>query len=282
MQSSEIQFTASQVRRSIVRFKDYGNDLARSNSGTLQDRLNLFLDFCEKDEVFSQISSQLKLIGKDINYEEWWKSITDIDNGSLIFPTDEDQRIFIMFALLADVQSDDSVNSAMGISHRFNLSYSTNVDQLIMSFHNTITTPLVRELGYKFGDMLDNLPEDNKARVLPATFQIFHAQTVISQNAQGDNITQTANIENDSELENLFENLKKLIKKEIPSDDKEDSLTLVDAAKNAALAAKDQSKAKSFLNTLKKIINSAPILAKGADDVVNSIEHIASNLHHLM
>lgn len=283
MQSSEIQSTASQVRRSIIKFNDYGNDLARSDSGMLEDRLNLFLDFCEKDKVFSQILSQLTLIGNDINFDEWVKSVTSIDRSRLVFPTDEDQRIYIMFVLLVQVKnSGEPVNHVVGFSSKFSLTYSTYIDQLITSFHNTITKPLVRELGYKLEDLLDNLPEDKMARVEPAIFQIFHAQNVISQNTLGNNNNQTASIGKNAELEKLFDRLEQLIKDEISSDEQEDSLALVDAAKSAALAAKDQSKAKSFLNSLKTVIKSAPALAEGADVVVSSIEHIISNLHHLI
>jgi hypothetical protein len=280
MTASEIKFTASQVCRSIVKFHDYGNDLVRSETGTLKDRLNHFLDFCQKDVVFSYIYDQLRLIGKNIKFEEWWESKDS--RSSLVFPTDEDQRIFIMFCLLNVVRdSNDCVNFLVGFSNRFKLSYSTYIDQLIRAFHDTITAPLVRDLGYKLDDMLDNLPDDNKVRVEPSIFQIFHG-TVISQNAFGDNNSQTANIDNSSELGLLFDKLEQLIKKDIPNHDQEDYLALIDSSKTAALTEKNQSKSKSLLNTLKRFIVSTPTLAKGADAVVSSIDHIIKTLHSLM
>jgi hypothetical protein len=283
MLSNVQQFTAAQVRRSFRKFNDYGKDLANSNSGTLVDTLNRFLDFCENDIVFTQIYNSLSLIGNNDDFEKWWQSICRTE--VLEFPTDEERRIFIMCYLLEAARKDDPTQFiALGISHKFSLSQSSFVDDLIGAFHNTVTRPLVRDLNYKLEDMLDNVPENDKEFVPSSVFNLFNitAHKAVVQNVQGNNNTQTANIENNSELESEFNKLEQLLKDHLPSSEQEDSLTQLNSAKDAALVTKDPSKAISLLNTLKKLITYIPAAVLGSDNVVTHIDHIKTLISNLM
>jgi hypothetical protein len=283
MPSEVPQFTSAQVHRSFSKFNDLGNDLANSNEGTLIDRLNRFLDFCKNDGVFSQIYNSIAHIGNDCNYEEWWKSVQNSNN--LVFPVNEEIRIFTMFKLLFIAAQDETINFiCCGIASPFHLADRAITNDLIRAFHNTVTKPLVRDLNYKLIEMLDNVPENDKELVPSSFFNLFNvtAHNAVVQNIQGSNNTQTANIRMNSELESDFNKLEQLIKDHLTSSAQEDSLTQLNSAKDAALVEKEPSKAISLLNILKKLITSVPSAAVGADNVITHIDHIKTLISNLI
>lgn len=51
--------TTTQVQISIRRLNDYARDLIQFDMNSFEDALNVLLDFCETDEVFSSIRGQL-------------------------------------------------------------------------------------------------------------------------------------------------------------------------------------------------------------------------------
>lgn len=282
MPSEVPQFTSVQVRRSFSKFNDYGNDLANSDMGTLLDTLSCFLDFCEKDVVFSQVYNELALAGNKDDFEKWWKSVSDRE--ILTFPTDEEQRIYTMCFLLNLAHQSNPIQFILNIATNFSLTSSSYIDDSISAFHGVVTNPLIRYFNYKLEDMLDNVPENDRELVPSSVFNLFNVtgHNAIIQNTQGNNNTQAANIEMNSELESEFNKLEQLIKDHLPSSEQEDSLTQLNSAKDAVLVTKEPSKAISLLSTLEKLITYIPAAALGADNVVTHIDHIKTLISNLM
>lgn len=82
---------------------------------------------------------------------------------------------------------------------------TSQITAYVQALNEAVTLRLVRELGYRLEAMDAELPDDRRAEVPPATIQIIGtAQNVIQQNATGSNINQSANIQNNPELEDLF------------------------------------------------------------------------------
>ena len=205
--------TSGQVIRSIQRFSDYANDLLRSDMNTFEDALNMFITFCESDNVFSIIHNQLQSV-LEANFDSWYESRRNTGGGSgsrqLIFPTDQEVRMALMYELLRRIR-DERINFL-----DFTLSFfaldSNAMTAYVQAVNEAITRPLVRELSYRLQDISDHLPKDQGVVVPPATIQIIHQATnVIQQTASGLNISQTATQNINPELCKLFTELQNAI-----------------------------------------------------------------------
>lgn len=54
------KYDHKKIERSFRRFRDYSEDLLNSDYNTFSNNLNIFIDFCENDEIMRIISAQLK------------------------------------------------------------------------------------------------------------------------------------------------------------------------------------------------------------------------------
>lgn len=207
--------TAGQFRRSVQRFGDYANDLLRADMNTFDDALNVFLEFCERDEVFSSVHAQLKSVpGAD--FESWYQERlatggSMAGSGQLRFPTDPEVRMALMYELLRRLR-DDRISFHTFVINFFAIG-STKIDAYIRAFNDAITRPLVRELSYRLDDATEQLPKDSTASLPLTTIQIIHRATnVIQQSAVGSNISQTATNQISQELETLFAKLESTLR----------------------------------------------------------------------
>jgi hypothetical protein len=203
--------TSGQIQRSIQKFSDYGEDLLRSDYNTFDDRLKVFIKFCETDPVFSQIHRQILSV-KRLNFDEWLEQGTKsvgsmVGSGQLDLPTDEEQRIATIYELLLRVNNGKV--DVLGFIRNFFAISSTSITAHIEAFNDAITAQLIRELGYRLQEVADNLPVNKRESVPMASIQIIHhATNVIQQNAIGSSNTQSANQSVTNEIERLFGDLK--------------------------------------------------------------------------
>lgn len=251
------------VRRSVQRFVDYANDLLRSDDGTFDDRLNLLIHFCSTDPLMSHLHEQM-LNHPRIDIAAWHKEVVEpsrrvIGNAQLTFPTDIDERMSLMYQLLYKINNKevDFFNFCIDC---FSDQYG-NTDTRIHSFNQAVSEPLFRELGYRLEDLDEELPDDTMADVNPATFQIIHyAENVIQQNANGGNISQSANIQIDSNIASLLQDLKNEINNATTGEDQEKALEAVESLQELAVEPKKNSKTIGFiLKTLPPLGNIAGI-----------------------
>lgn len=258
--------TVRKVRRSLQRFTDYADDLSRSDMNTFDDRLSLLMDYCQKDEVFQTIHKQLT---KDhfSDFDSWYKERKStmgsmVGSGQLVFPTNLDARLSLMYQLLCRINSGEI--SLIDFSHTFFAIGDSRIDSLIYAFNEAIVDPLTRELRYRFDDIEEQLPADQKDTVPLTNIQVIHsAQNVIQQSAAGSNISQSAVIEKNSELEALFEELKQEIDAAI--DDHAEKSEYREVAESAHdLLCSDKPKvtaAKTLLNNLPTLGNIGSVVS---------------------
>ena len=174
--------TAEQVRRSIQRFQDHAGDLMHSDMNTFENALSLFIEFCETDSVFSAISAQLQSV-PNTDFDQWYASQSFVLN----FPTDPEVRMSLMYELLRRIR--DGRIPFQNTIQFFHLGTS-KITAYIQALNDAITHPLVRDLGYRLEEVVDQLPSDKAATVPQASIQIIHhATNVIQQSAIGQTST---------------------------------------------------------------------------------------------
>jgi hypothetical protein len=222
---------------------------------SFENRLNIFLDFCSADEIFSVVHHQLITVA-DVDFDQWFSEIQSTissmaGSGNLIFPTDLEQRLSIMYQLLHYVRGGNI--DYISFSVDFFALGTGKITAYVRAFNEAITTPLVRELGYRLEDMLNSLPENTSSTVPPSMIQIIHkAQNVIQQTATGTNIAQTVNFSVNSEIEELFEKLKVTVHESVASSERQECLEIVEAAKEEATSQNPK------LSVLKVLFSSLP------------------------
>ena len=238
------------IRRSAQRFVDYANDLLRSDMDTFDDRLNLLIHFCSTDPMMSHLHEQM-LNHPKIDFASWHDGVKKSKGGmegsaQLTFPTNIDERMSLMYQLLYKIYNGDVdwLNFCVDC-----FANTTNqVDTHLYSFNQAISEPLFREIGYRLEDLDEELPEDTMAEVNPTSFQIIqYAENVIQQNANGENISQSANIQVDSKVASLIQDLKDEINKVAAGDEKETALEAVGSVEELAVEPKKNSRAIGYI-----------------------------------
>jgi len=247
---------AGKARQSIRRFDDYSQDLCYSDMNNFDDRLALLLEFIQGDELFLDIHNQL-INNPNVDFDIWYQERKATESGmqgsgSLIFPTNTDDRLSLMYQALIKIGSNEI--DVLDFSISFCASSSSRIDTFISFFNENVTQPLMREIGYKLEDIQFELPDDDRQEVTTPIIQVFHhAENVINQNINGNNNSPTATINIDNaELERMFSDLKQAISDlQITSEDKQDHLETVEACEDLIKAEKPMVKAaKKLLFTL--------------------------------
>jgi len=203
------QYRAGEIRRSLHRFIAFANDLLESDYNTFEDRLNLPISFCERHAILVNIHKQLMNF-EAVDFDAWIKERFATaggmsGSGELLFPTNLEARMSVMYQLLVAVRDKRIDWMQFGIT--FFATGSTRYDEYIYTFNEAITRPLVRELSYRLRDMEESLPTDKTAPVAASAIQVIHhATNVIQQTASGTGIIQHASLGIDPRLaELLFE-----------------------------------------------------------------------------
>ncbi len=254
--------TVGEIRRSLQRFTDFAGDLSSADMNTFDDRLSLLMDYCKNDEVFQVIDGQLKNVDS-VNFDSWYSKRKAtlggmVGSGQLIFPTNLDERLSVMYQLLSKVNAGEI--DFRYFSHAFFVTDDNRIDSLIYAFNEAILEPLVRELSYRFEEIEEIMPENQRDTFPLAHVQIIHnAQNVIQQSAVGSDISQTANIE----LDNLFSRLKMEIHETV--EDSEKKRASIEIAESAQELVNSESlkptAVKILLNTLPPLGNIGSIVS---------------------
>lgn len=230
------EFRVSQIDRSLRKFSDYSQDLMYSDTSTFEDRLKFLMRYCTEDPIFSVIHSQLTR-GDDSIFEDWLierkKTVKGtIGSGELIFPQEEDTRIATMYWLLRKISRDEL--EVVNFAHEFYSSASNNSDDYIRFFTDTVLAPLKRDLEYRFEEMMEVLPSDPDKSIPLTSIQIIHKATnVIQQNAYGSDIQQYAEIEAQTEINQLFKQLRCEVENVVQNEDeRHESINIINEAED--------------------------------------------------
>lgn len=245
------EFRPSQIHRSIGLFNDYASDLSSSNYHSWEDRLARFCNYCQTDPVFSNIHEQLNAMAAS-GFDEWLEGCNQtvrsmVGSGRLVFPLETDLRISYMYELL--VRMNTGAIQWQRFVTNFLYPGSSRYDDYLFALNEAVTDVLIRELGYKLEDMEEEIEESNQSQIPASSIQIIHhAESVIQQNASGSNIQQNASIQNNPELEKLFNELRE------KAQDNNEDLEIISAAEEEA--SKPNPK-KSVVSTLLKGLSCA-------------------------
>lgn len=256
--------TTGQVQRSIQRFQEFASDLIRSDMDTFSDRLALFIHFCESDEFFASINVQLVEVAQD-GFDAWLKERMETQrgmsgSGDLSFPVDLDTRTAYQFEILRRFNS--GAIQLFGFTPVF-FTVGSKISDHIRALNEAITKPLAREMKHKLEEIAEKLPDDKRAEVPPAIFQVFqNVGNYVHQQATGSNISQVATIGHRDEINNAFAELRAAI-----AAYEQDQLKLrehietIEAAEQLAVAEKPKESA------IKVLLGSLPSVASIAASV---------------
>jgi hypothetical protein len=230
----------------------------RSDLDTFDDLLNQFLNFCENDEVFSSVHKQLISV-PGVDFDQWYIQMCNsvgsfVGSGSLVFPTNTDARLALQYEILRRINQHKL--SYLDFTTNF-FSVGSQISEHIRALNDAITRPLVREMEYRLESVVDRLPNDRGASVPPTTIQIIqHATNVIQQNANGNNISQSASISLSADLSTAFEDLRNAVKKN------ESDLRKLDEHLEAISAAEELASSQNpKTSVIKTIFDSLPKVA---------------------
>jgi len=159
--------SAGQIRRSIQRFDDYGEDLVRADDDTFKDRLNVFVEFCRTDPTASRIHQQLLGV-PDTDVKRWVDQA--VQKREAVFPTAADLRLSLMYQLLLELQSGHI--DLLNFASRVFPAQTASVDHYTRAFCSAVVRPMVRELRYRVRDIA--LPDDDSQVVDAHVLQIIH------------------------------------------------------------------------------------------------------------
>lgn len=261
--------TSGQVQKSIQRFKEYASDLICSNVDTFEDRLLVFIHFCETDEFFSEINKQIDLLTKD-RFEQWYlervnttKSMAG--SGDLAFPIDLDSRMAFQFEILRRMNSGNM--NLLGFTTQF-FSVGSKISDHVRALNEAVTKPMAREMKHRLEDVLEQLPKDKNTEVIPTISQVFHhVGNVIQQHASGTNINQSASIGLNDELKAAFADLRAAIASHEKNIEKlREHNETIDAAEQ--LATSDKPKA----GAVRKLLDSLPTIASVATSIATIVK----------
>lgn len=255
--TEEVFMKVSKVKRSYERFRDYASDFINSDSDTFDDRLAMLINFFEHDEVLSVIHHQL-LQFKGSKFDSWLAdrkstAVGMMGSGDLKFPKDIDERLALMYQLLYRINEGEV--DVLNFSHDF-FSSGSNITYTLQNFNRAISVPLFREIDYKFQDLMDDLPDNEKQDVNPAIIQfIGNAQNVIQQNVTGNNNNLSAN-QAVSSLDEKLDELRDEILSQVKGPEAKDYLETIDSAH--------------------QLLKNNPPMKKPAELLLNSLPHVGN------
>ncbi len=191
-----MEFTRSQVEKSLRRYHDYSSDLLTADWDTFNDRAQRLIQFCKSDAVFSRLHSQLVSV-QGANFKEWLAEKLAQSNGwvggcPLEYPQDDDQRISIMYQLLVAFAEGEYDVRDFGINF---LTVGGNFDAIVEGTSKAVLQPLLRELEYRIEDIEGRLPKGGSDSFGVSLLQIVHnSGSFVQQLAHGDGNTQSATV----------------------------------------------------------------------------------------
>jgi len=232
------------IKRSFRRFRDYSKDLLNSNSKTFSNNLNIFIGFCENDEIMRIVSAQLKS-NKNVDINRWYSDLQKtgglVIGSKDVLPTNEEDRISLLYQLLSKIDSDEISFLGFCIVAYGKTNIKTNVNEMALAFNDTFSRPLIRDLGYRLDEIIKTTNSDVSVP-LEKLIIIKTGDKSVNTIAIGENIKQTV-INQSSELDELVNKLayEILNSSEIPKEEKGDLMIDVDTIKKQ-LAKKNPKK----------------------------------------
>lgn len=235
------KYDHKKIERSFRRFRDHSEDLLNSDYNSFSNNLNIFIDFCENDEIMRIISAQLKT-NENVDINHWYSDFQNtggsfIGSKKYLLPTNEEDRISLLYQLLLKMHSGEIDFQRFCID-----AYGkTNFDEMVWAFNDVISRPLIRDLGYRLDEIIETTNSDLEVPIGKLVI-IKTGDRSVNTIAIGENIKQTV-ISQSSKLDEHINKLSDeiLSSSEIPEEEKEDLMIDVDTIKKQ-LAKKNPKK----------------------------------------
>jgi hypothetical protein len=257
------ELQATQVRKSIRTFKDYSGDLLASDSSTFADRVQVLMHFCRTDSVFSAIHRQL-VDNPNVDGSDWLQKHANpyaARLNGLIFPVDADERISLMYQLLAAAEENPDV-----LISRLPFWYQRtdrSVTGYIHAFAEGVMAPLFRELDYRLEEIETKLPVDDTQTLDYRILQVItNSGSFTQQIAQGRAINQNVGVNNEA-LQNLFSQLRAKMDESptLSASQRSEAKKLIEAAEDEVKSsAPRKSVVKRLLSGLPTAIDAAKLV----------------------
>lgn len=151
---------AFKIQETKRKFANNATDLSNSDGHTFESALNVFLDFCESDDLMRNITKPLKE-RSTVDMAKWYEDFSKsggsmIGSGRFVLPANEEDRLSLLYRLLLRVRSGE-IGFPGFCLHAFG---ATSTDQMAHRFNEAISRPLARGLLQR----LDALETEEKAR----------------------------------------------------------------------------------------------------------------------
>jgi hypothetical protein len=129
----------SKIQETKRKFANNATDLSNSNGHTFDSALNIFLDFCESDEIMASITKPLKE-SSTIDIAKWYEDFSKsggsmIGSGRFVLPANEEDRLALLYRLLLRVHSGE-IGFPGFCLHAFG---ATSTDQMAHRFNEAIS-----------------------------------------------------------------------------------------------------------------------------------------------
>ena len=149
---------------------------------TFDDRLRVFLNFCETDPTISRVHHQLLGVpGVDVGV--WYAQCRQQRQAT--FPIDAEQRLALMYRVIRAIGSEEL--RFLDLAIVLFPSSSRQIDHYIHSFNDAVSRPMIRELEYRLDDIVLGLPGGDAERVGTSVIQVIsNTGTFVQQVSQGD------------------------------------------------------------------------------------------------
>ncbi|HPP87331.1 MAG TPA: hypothetical protein PLM75_05670, partial [bacterium] len=257
------------------------NDVIKSNYQTFHNFIELFINFCENDEIVKIITLQFKN-NQNINLENWYKDFLST-GGSFIgskrfwLPKDDEDRLALYYKFIFAI-ANKKISLVDFCVHAFG---KTNGNEMILVFNEQFFLKFIREIKYKLEEFFidsEGIETIDLDRLF--IFNHYDKQIIISNisnsNIAVDNSSISISSKPLNDYGSLITEIRKLIDEKIYNEldktEKEKLNTIFDNPKSA-----DKIEVVNVFNTLLKKI---PDLKNGLKKIIEStsVELLSSGI----
>src|SRR5208282_4698692 len=149
---------SSKVEETKATFNEKAMDLLDSNGHTIENAINIFVDFCESDKIMATITLSLK-DNANVNISKWYDDFSRsvgsmIGSGKFILPTNDDDRLALLYQLLLKIKSKE-IDLRGFCLDAFGARGTT---QMAYQFNQAVSRPLTRGLLHKIEEKQSEEP----------------------------------------------------------------------------------------------------------------------------
>jgi len=191
----EKQISIKQVERAIRRFGDYADDVRNSTHRTFDAFFQVFMDFCETDEVIGYITRQLKS-NENVDAKKWVEDCRE--QRAMVLMFDEEDRIALFYKFMYGIFANQISLQDFWIS----VFTGNRYDEMIYDFNQQIFEKFVRDINYRLEELEEKIKD--KESITGKDLIIFQhydinivnngVMTVGNENVINDNRTMVQNL----------------------------------------------------------------------------------------